>query len=88
MGLQKIIDTCIWKKAERENTTTFQDVRYNKNHPLYKCVECSGEPYECGDYKGYIQSILKQQNKSTRRLRASFFYVDSSMCKVNYVKWK
>jgi len=40
------LEKCLWKvMAEDKNSTTFQDV--TENHPLYKCVVCSGEYGAC-----------------------------------------
>ncbi len=40
------LEKCLWKAmAEDKNSTTFQDV--TENHPLYKCVVCSGEYGAC-----------------------------------------
>lgn len=61
MALDDIIDVCIWKKLEQdEDNTTFQHVRGNYDHNLYRCIECSGEPYTCKDYVGWMGTILKQ----------------------------
>jgi hypothetical protein len=46
-----IDDLCTWKEIEKDpESTTFQDVRDNPDHKLYKCILCDGYDRACEWY--------------------------------------
>lgn len=55
-------EKCIWYHMSLDlGSTTFEDVKYNPNHHLYKCWQCDGYP-ECCPYYQPLESFPDDKN--------------------------
>jgi len=51
MVLDEMVWKCLLKISEHNKATTFQDVKNSKyEHPLKKCVQCTGYDTMCINY--------------------------------------
>ncbi len=64
------IEMCYWKKMEKNrNSTTFMDVRRNKNHPLYKCITCDGFNMYCRGYRSKLYYMNKKKTNEDELIK-------------------
>ena len=61
--MTKLEKLCFWKKlANDPDSTTFQDVeKAGIRSPLYRCIKCPGDDYDCSGYKIRGQSYKESQ---------------------------